>query len=161
MNELEPQVTIYTDGACAGNPGPGGYGAVLIHGDMRKELSGGFRRTTNNRMELMAAIEGLRALKRPARVTLYTDSRYLADAINLGWVNGWKARGWRKSNKAPALNVDLWKLLLEQLARHHVTIQWVEGHAGVRENERADQLSVAAAKDRNLPPDTGYEDQNR
>ncbi len=154
-----PHVIIYTDGACTGNPGPGGYGAVLIHGERRKELSGGFRRTTNNRMELMAAIEGLRALNRPAQVTLYTDSRYMADAINKGWVIGWKSRGWRKSNKQPALNVDLWKRLLEQLARHQVTIEWVEGHAGVKENERADRLSVAAAKEKSLPPDTGYEEQ--
>ncbi len=157
MSEPVPEVTIYTDGACTGNPGPGGYGVVLIQGPHRKELSGGFRRTTNNRMELTAAIEGLRALKRPGRVKLYTDSRYLVDAINLGWVNGWKARGWRKSNRDPVLNVDLWKQLVEQLARHQVTIQWVEGHAGVPENERADRLSVAAAHEKNLPPDTGYE----
>ncbi len=160
MTEPEPHVIIYTDGACTGNPGPGGYGAVLIYGSQRKELSGGFRRTTNNRMELMAAIEGLRALNRRARVTLYTDSRYLADAINRGWVNAWKARGWRKSNKEPALNVDLWKQLLEQLGRHQVTIEWVEGHAGVSENERADRLSVDAAHAKNLPSDTGYEQGN-
>ncbi len=161
MSEPKPHVIIYTDGACTGNPGPGGYGAVLIHGPHRKELSGGYRRTTNNRMELMAAIAGLKALNRSAQVTLYTDSRYMADAINKGWVDGWKARGWRKSNKEPALNVDLWKQLLEQLARHQVTIEWVEGHAGVTENERADRLSVAAAKGKNLPPDSGYEEQNK
>lgn len=162
MQADEPgeHVVIYTDGACLGNPGPGGYGVVLIRGKQRKELSGGFRLTTNNRMELMAAIVGLRALKQPARVTLYTDSRYLADAIDEGWVQGWKARGWRKSNKQKALNVDLWKQLLEQLDRHQVTIEWVEGHAGLRENECADRLSVRAAQGKRLPPDLGYEEED-
>jgi ribonuclease HI len=148
---------MYTDGASLGNPGPGGYAAVILTGSQRKEVSGGFRLTTNNRMELMAAIEGLRALPGPSTVTLYTDSRYLADAINLGWVNRWKARNWRKSSKEKALNVDLWKQLLYQLDRHAVTFEWVEGHAGVRENERADRLSVQAARRKDLPPDEGYE----
>jgi ribonuclease HI len=114
-------------------------------------------RTTNNRMELTAAIEGLRALPEPSDVVLYTDSRYLADAINLKWVDGWQARRWRKSTKEKVLNVDLWKQLMQQLARHQVKIEWVEGHAGVRENERADRLSVQAAQRKGLPPDPGYE----
>jgi ribonuclease HI len=157
MRKDYPNVVMYTDGACHGNPGPGGYAAVILTGQQRKEILGGFRRTTNNRMELTAAIEGLRALSEPSEVMLYTDSRYLADAINLGWVDGWKKRNWRKSSKEKVLNVDLWKRLLQQLERHQVTIKWVEGHAGVRENERADRLSVQAAQQRGLPIDEGYE----
>lgn len=156
-SESKPKVVIYTDGACQGNPGPGGYGVVIIAGQDRKELLGGYRRTTNNRMELMAAIEGLRALPERSDVILYTDSRYVADAINLKWVDGWQARRWRKSSKEKVLNVDLWKQLIEQLKRHQVKIEWVEGHAGVRENERADRLSVQAAQRKGLPPDLGYE----
>jgi ribonuclease HI len=157
MNDSRPKVVMYTDGACHGNPGPGGYGVVILKGQQRNEMSGGYRRTTNNRMELMAAIEGLRSLPERSDVMLYTDSRYLADAINLGWVNGWKKRNWRKSTKEKVLNVDLWKALIQQLERHEVTIQWVEGHAGVRENERADRISVQAAQKKGLPIDQGYE----
>jgi ribonuclease HI len=157
MSESKPKVVMYTDGACTGNPGPGGYAAVILTGSQRKEVSGGFRLTTNNRMELKAAIEGLRSLPAPSDVMLYTDSRYVADAINLGWINGWRARNWRKSTKEKVLNVDLWKRLLEQLERHEVKLEWVEGHAGVRENERADRLSVQAAQRKGLPPDPGYE----
>jgi ribonuclease HI len=157
MSDSRPKVVMYTDGACHGNPGPGGYGVVILRDQQRKEISGGYRRTTNNRMELMAAIEGLRSLPERSDVVLYTDSRYLTDAINLGWVNGWKKRNWRKSTKEKVLNVDLWKALIQQLERHKVTIQWVEGHAGVRENERADRLSVQAAQKKGLPIDEGYE----
>jgi ribonuclease HI len=148
---------MYTDGACLGNPGPGGYGAVILTGNERVELSAGYRLTTNNRMELMGAIAGLRSLKVPSKVLLYTDSRYVVDAVNLGWAEGWRARGWRKANRDRALNSDLWKELLDLLKKHDVTLRWVEGHAGVRENERADRLSVQAAQKRSLLVDTGYE----
>jgi ribonuclease HI len=160
MSDPLPKVVMYTDGACTGNPGPGGYAAVILKGSERKEISGGYRLTTNNRMELMAAIEGLRAIPQRSDVLLYTDSRYLSDAINLHWVNSWRARNWRKSSKEKVLNVDLWKLLLQELDRHQVRIEWVEGHAGVKENERADRLSVQAAQRSGLPPDTGYENPN-
>lgn len=151
------QVTIYTDGACTGNPGPGGYGVVLLHGDRRKELSGGFRLTTNNRMEIMAAIAGLRALKEPCAATIHTDSRYLADAIALGWARRWRAKGWMRNSVDRAVNPDLWAQLLELCERHQVTFVWVKGHAGDPENERCDALSVGAARGPELPADTGYE----
>jgi ribonuclease HI len=153
-----PHVSIYTDGACLGNPGPGGYGVVLIHGERRKELSGGRRRTTNNRMELLAAIVGLATLKRPCRVDLYTDSQYLHNGIALGWAARWQRNGWRKADKTPVKNVDLWQQLLTELARHEVTFHWVRGHAGNAENERADQLSLVAAQRSDLPPDPGFEE---
>ena len=152
-----PEVTIYTDGGALGNPGPGGYGVVLKHKGSRKELSGGYRLTTNNRMELMAAIRGLEALKMPCDVTLYTDSRYVADSINLGWAERWRANGWRKNKTDKALNPDLWERLLDLLERHRVRVMWVKGHAGIPENERCDQLSVAAAQQPNLPADEVYE----
>jgi ribonuclease HI len=157
VSESKRKVVIYTDGAALGNPGPGGYAAVILTGAQRREITGGYRLTTNNRMELMAAIEGLRAVPEGSEITLYTDSRYLADAINLKWIYGWKARNWRKYSKDKVLNVDLWKLLLQQFDRHAVRIVWVEGHAGVRENERADLLSVRAAQRKDLPADMGYE----
>jgi ribonuclease HI len=160
MSDALPQVVMYTDGACTGNPGPGGYAAVILKGSDRKEISGGYRLTTNNRMELMAAIEGLRTLPHRSDVLLYTDSRYLADAINLRWINSWQARNWRKSSKEKVLNVDLWKQLLQELDRHQVRIEWVEGHAGVKENERADRLSVKASQRPGLPTDRGYENPN-
>ncbi|MCS6802791.1 MAG: ribonuclease HI [Chloroflexota bacterium] len=152
-----PHVVLYTDGACLGNPGPGGYGVVLLYGDKRKELSGGRRRTTNNRMELLAAIVGLAALKRSCRVDLYTDSQYLYNGIVRGWAARWQRAGWRKADKTPVKNVDLWEQLLAELARHEVTFHWVRGHAGTAENERADRLSLAAAKRPDLPPDVGFE----
>jgi len=135
-------VEIFTDGACSGNPGPGGYGVVLRFGDVEKELSGGDSATTNNRMELMGVIKGLSALKRPCRVILTTDSKYVCDSINKGWVYGWKKKGWIKSDKKPALNVDLWEQLLPLLETHDVTFNWVKGHAGHPENERCDKLAV-------------------
>lgn len=136
------QVEIFTDGACSGNPGPGGWGAVLRYNGREKELSGGEKETTNNRMELTAAIEGLSALKEPCKVRLVTDSRYVADGILKGWAESWKNNGWRKADKKPALNVDLWEKLLELLSCHEVIIDWVKGHAGHPENERCDKLAV-------------------
>ena len=141
------QVEVYTDGACSGNPGPGGWGAVLryrFNGKVyEKELSGGDASTTNNRMELMGVITGLSALKEPCDVTLTTDSKYVVDSITKGWVYGWKRKGWIKSDKKPALNVDLWERLLPLLERHQVQFVWVKGHAGHPENERCDALAVA------------------
>ena len=137
------QVTLYTDGACSGNPGPGGWGAILECEGHRKELSGGEASTTNNRMELTAVIEGLSALKFGCAVTLVSDSKYVIDAITKGWVYSWKAKGWRKADKSPALNVDLWEKLLPQLERHQMTYRWVKGHAGHPEKERCDQMAVA------------------
>lgn len=139
-------VEIFTDGACSGNPGPGGWGAVLRFGAYEKELSGGEASTTNNRMELTAVIAALSALKEPCQVTLTTDSKYVCDSINKRWVYGWKAKGWVKSDKKPALNVDLWEQLLPLLERHQVTFQWVKGHAGYPENERCDRLAVAESR---------------
>ena len=130
------QVEIFTDGACSGNAGPGGWGAVLRFGTVEKELSGGEPETTNNRMELTAVIEALSALKEPCAVRLTTDSKYVCDSINKGWVYGWKKRGWVKSDKKPALNVDLWERLLPLLETHRVELIWVKGHAGHPENER-------------------------
>ena len=136
------QVEIFTDGACSGNPGPGGYGVILRYGKNVKELSGGSPDTTNNRMELTGVIVGLSALKEPCNVRLTTDSKYVVDSITKGWVYGWKKRGWIKSDKKPALNVDLWEMLLPLLEKHDVTFNWVKGHAGHPENERCDRLAV-------------------
>ena len=136
------QVEVYTDGACSGNPGPGGWGAILRYGGVEKELAGYNRETTNNRMELTAAIKGLEALKEPCRVKLYTDSQYLAKAINQGWLKSWKKNGWKKSDKEPVLNVELWKQLDSQLTRHTVTIHWVKGHAQNKYNNRCDALAT-------------------
>ncbi len=138
------QVSIFTDGACSGNPGPGGWGAVLRYGKTEKEISGGEVSTTNNRMELTAIIQALLCLKEPCEVTLTTDSRYAADGINLGWARSWRKNGWRKADKKPALNPDLWEQLLNLLDKHTVTIVWVKGHAGHPENERCDKLATAA-----------------
>jgi ribonuclease HI len=153
-------VEIYTDGACLGNPGPGGYGVVLLYGEHRKELSGGFRLTTNNRMELMAAIEGLKALKAPSEVWLYSDSRYLVDAVNLRWIESWLRRHWAKSNKEPVKNIDLWQEIVELRQRHQIKFIWVKGHNGIEENERCDELAMAAATEKNLPPDAMFEQTN-
>ncbi len=133
-------VTIYTDGACSGNPGPGGWGAILMHGSNRKELSGGAADTTNNRMELMAAIEALTALKRPCKVDLFTDSVYVRDGITK-WIHGWRRNGWRTADKKPVKNAELWQALEQALERHQVDWHWVKGHAGHPENERADELA--------------------
>ena len=136
-------VTVYTDGACSGNPGPGGWGAVLVYNQVEKELSGGDKSTTNNRMELMAAICALEAVKEPCRVELYSDSKYLVDAIEKGWLGSWQARGWRKADKSPVLNVDLWQRLVAAGEPHRVIFHWVKGHAGNPYNERCDRLAVA------------------
>ena len=150
-------ITIYTDGACLGNPGPGGYGVVLLHGAARKELSGGRRRTTNNRMEISAAIVGLEALKERSQVILYSDSGYLVNAVEQGWARKWRANGWKRNKKDKALNPDLWARLLDLCESHEVEFRWVKGHAGVPENERCDQLATQVAKLPNLPPDAEYE----
>ena len=137
---------IFTDGACSGNPGPGGWGAVLRYLGIEKELSGGEASTTNNRMELTAIIEALSILKEPCDVTLTTDSKYAADGITKGWAASWKRNGWKKADKKPALNSDLWEKILELTATHNVKIVWVKGHAGHPENERCDELAVAFYK---------------
>ena len=149
-------VTIYTDGACIGNPGPGGYGAVLLSGEHRKELSGGYSETTNNRMEILAAIVGLEALNSPSNVFLYSDSQYLVNAIEKGWARKWQANGWMRNRKEPALNPDLWQRLLPLTEKHNVEFRWVRGHSGVKENERCDQLATTFAKRKGLPADSGY-----
>lgn len=136
------KVTIYTDGACRGNPGPGGFGVILEYGAARRELSGGEPQTTNNRMELRAAIEGLSALREPCEVTLYSDSRYLVDAVTLGWAESWRKTGWKRGK---AKNPDLWEQLLSLLSVHTVSFVWVKGHDGHPENERCDALATAAA----------------
>ncbi|MCI8776725.1 MAG: ribonuclease HI [Oscillospiraceae bacterium] len=136
------KVEIFSDGACSGNPGPGGYGVILRFGEHIKELSGGEHETTNNRMELTGVIKGLDALKEPCEVTLTTDSKYVVDSVTKGWVYGWKSKGWKKSDGKPALNVDLWEQLLPLLQKHKVNFVWVKGHAGHPENERCDKLAV-------------------
>ncbi|KJS03833.1 MAG: hypothetical protein VR68_00515 [Peptococcaceae bacterium BRH_c4a] len=153
-----PKVEIYTDGACSGNPGPGGYGAILRYGGRTKEISGGYRHTTNNRMELTAVIQSLQTLKKPCRVTLYSDSKYIVDAMNLGWVNKWMRAGWVKADKAPVKNVDLWKKLVELLKIHTVTWVWVKGHSDNELNSRCDELAVSAYKNDNLEPDLQHEE---
>lgn len=135
-------VEIYTDGACSGNPGKGGWGAVLVYGNNEKEISGADSDTTNNRMELTAVIEALKTLKFPCKVTLTTDSKYVCDAINKRWVYSWQEKGWKKADKKPALNVDLWEKLLELLEIHNVEFIWVRGHNGHTYNERCDRLAV-------------------
>lgn len=137
------EVKIYTDGACSGNPGPGGWGAVLVYNNIEKELSGSEAETTNNRMELTAVLESLKALKEPCKVILTTDSKYVCDAINQKWVYSWQKNNWKKSDKKPALNIDLWKKLLELLDIHKVEFIWVKGHNGHKYNERCDNLAVA------------------
>ncbi len=139
------EVEIYTDGACRGNPGRGGWGAILVYGEHEKELSGGEAETTNNRMELSAVIAALDALREPCAVTLTTDSRYVADAVEKGWARAWRQNGWRLADKKPAQNVDLWEKLLALLDRHRVTFIWVKGHNGHPYNERCDRLATAFA----------------
>lgn len=139
---MKKYVELFTDGACSGNPGPGGWGAILRYGEHEKELCGGEAETTNNRMELMAAIMGLKALKEPCIVRLVTDSKYVADGITKGWAASWRKNNWRKADKKPALNPDLWEQLLDLIDMHDVKIEWVKGHAGHNENERCDRLAV-------------------
>ena len=137
-------VEIFTDGACSGNPGPGGWGAVLRYGERERELSGGEEHTTNNRMELTACIMALKALKEPCKVSLTTDSQYVVNGITKGWAKGWRQNGWKKADKKPAVNPDLWGELLDLLAEHQVTFNWIKGHAGHPYNERCDRLAVEA-----------------
>ena len=136
------KIELFTDGACSGNPGPGGWGAILRYNGHEKELCGGEKETTNNRMELTAVIEGLSALKEPCEIELFTDSKYVCDAVVKRWVYSWKANGWKKADKKPALNVDLWEKLLELLDTNKVNFNWIKGHAGHPENERCDTLAV-------------------
>ena len=143
MNGQRKTVYLYTDGACSGNPGPGGWGAVLQYGSARKELSGGEPSTTNNRMELTAAIRGLQALREPCHVVLTSDSRYLVDAVEKGWLASWQRRGWKRGKNEPVLNVDLWQELLPLLQLHDVEFVWVKGHACYPENELCDRMAVA------------------
>ncbi len=157
MSEELKHVTIHTDGACEPNPGPGGYGIVLIYGDVHKVLSGGFRNTTNNRMEIYAVIKALEVLKWPCQVILHSDSRYVIDTMNLGWAKRWKANDWWRSKKARAENTDLWKRLLELCEQHQVTFVWVKGHSGNQENDQCDKLSYEALAQADLPADEGYE----
>ena len=146
FGELMKTVTIYTDGACSGNPGPGGWGAILMYGAHKKELSGGEPQTTNNRMELTGVITALEALKEPCVVELYSDSKYVIDGLGKGWAKGWRARGWVKSDKKPALNPDLWGRLLDLCEKHTVNLHWVKGHAENEFNNRCDQLAVAESQ---------------
>ncbi len=150
------KVELYTDGACSGNPGKGGYGAILRYNGHEKIFSKGYRLTTNNRMELMGAIAGLEALKEPCQVDLYSDSKYLVDAVTKGWVYGWQKRGWKKSDGKPALNADLWTRLLMLMKIHSVNLIWVKGHAGHPDNERCDKLAVAAYNGSELDSDENY-----
>ena len=151
-----PEVTVYTDGACVGNPGPGGYAAVLRCGRHRREVTGGRRLTTNNRMELLAAVAALEALTRPCRVTVFSDSRYVVEGMTKGWAARWRANGWMRTAKDAAVNPDLWGRLLALCGTHRVAFVWVRGHAGDPENERCDRLAVAAAGGQSLPADDGY-----
>ncbi len=154
-------VTIYTDGGCAPtNPGPGGYGIVLVYGERRRELSGGYRLTTNNRMELIGAIRSLETLKEPCRVDLFSDSQYVVNGIMKGWARQWQSNGWRRSNKEPAENTDLWEQLLKLCEKHKVRFEWIRGHSGHQENERCDQLA-AQGREGDLQRDTAYEAASR
>lgn len=150
------KVLIYTDGSSRGNPGPGGYGTVLLSGDNQRELSGGFAKTTNNRMELMAVIMGLEALNRACEVEVYSDSAYVINAMKKEWILGWKANGWAKKHKQPLKNADLWQRLYLVALKHEVTWIWVKGHAGNLYNERCDVLATTAAQEDDLPPDSAY-----
>ena len=147
---------IYTDGACSGNPGKGGYGVVMLYKDKRKELSEGFIETTNNRMEILAVIKGLEALKEPCNINLYSDSKYVVDAVEKGWAKKWKSNGWKRNKKEMASNIDMWERLLNLLEKHNVKFIWVKGHADNVENERCDFLARQAIDNSNLNKDVGY-----
>jgi ribonuclease HI len=151
----EKIVEIWTDGACSGNPGPGGYGIILKYGERTKEISAGYKLTTNNRMELRATIAALEALKKPSKVILHSDSKYVVEALRQGWADKWKARGWRTKD-GPAKNPDLWERLLELCSKHDVQFSWVKGHAGHEQNERCDELAREAIENGELLEDTGY-----
>ncbi|MBK1830869.1 ribonuclease HI [Verrucomicrobiaceae bacterium R5-34] len=149
-------ITIYTDGSSRGNPGPGGYGTLLIYQGHRKELSGGFAKTTNNRMEILAALTGLESLREPCRITVYSDSKYVIDAMDKGWIHGWKKKGWSRGPNKPLKNADLWKRMSAAVQGHKVSWKWVKGHAGHPENERCDALATNAADQRGNPVDRGF-----
>ena len=151
------KVVIYTDGGCIGNPGPGGYGAVLLYEDHRKEISAGYKLTTNNRMEISACIAALELLKCQCDVTVYSDSKYVVDSIEKGWAKKWRANNWKRNKKDKAENPDLWERLLDLCEKHQVQFKWVKGHAGNSENERCDKLAGKAAKSHHLLTDTNYE----
>jgi ribonuclease HI len=153
-------VTVYTDGACSGNPGPGGYAAVLLYGTGRKEISGGFRWTTNNRMELMALVEAFRALKQPCELSIHTDSKYLLGGLSKGWLKGWKKKGWKTASGSQVQNRDLWETLDSLLSKHKATFLWVKGHSTSRENNRCDELAVKAVKNHRSAIDHPYEHLN-
>jgi ribonuclease HI len=159
MKKSNKKITIYTDGGSLGNPGPGGYGAVLRYGDKKKEVSGGYRLTTNNRMELLAVISGLEALNQNFSydVDIYSDSRYIVDAINKGWLRKWKFNSWSRGKQGKVVNPDLWKRLDGLMQKHDVKFHWVKAHAGIPDNERCDQLSKQNAAKPNLPTDLEYE----
>lgn len=162
LKDRAGRILVFTDGGSIDNPGPGGYGAVILKGDERIELSGGFRRTTNNRMELMGCIAALSRIEPPGqRVLVQTDSRYVVDGITKGWAARWRRNGWMRNAEEPAENSDLWEKLLELVERHDVRFEWIRGHAGHPENERCDALARAESAKRNLPPDPGYEDNLR
>ncbi|KUK53902.1 MAG: Ribonuclease H [Desulfotomaculum sp. 46_296] len=156
MMEQFPEVEIYTDGACSGNPGSGGYGIVLKYKDNIKEVSGGYRQTTNNRMELIAVIKGLEALKKPCAVKIYSDSKYIIDALNKGWAGKWKENGWRRDRNKPAKNADLWIKILNLAEKHKITWVWVKGHDDNIYNNRCDKLAQEASKKKPLQEDQGF-----
>jgi ribonuclease HI len=156
-NQTKKQVILYTDGACSGNPGVGGYGGILIYGDVQREYSGAEEQTTNNRMELMAAIAGLEALNRSCQVDLYSDSRYLVDAFNQKWIDSWVKNNWNRPKTGPVKNSDLWKRLLAAMEPHDVKFFWVKGHDGHPQNERCDSLATQAADSEDLIEDNGYQ----
>ncbi|MEG1610090.1 MAG: ribonuclease HI [Bilophila sp.] len=154
-------VILFTDGSCLGNPGRGGWGSIVRCADKERELSGGYAHTTNNRMEIMAAIAGLELLNEVCAVVLYTDSQYLRNAVEKKWLAGWQKNGWKTAAKKPVKNRDLWERLQHQLNRHKVTLEWVRGHNGHPENERCDELARMQASRHDLPDDTGYEEDER
>ncbi len=157
------EVRIYTDGSCLNNPGPGGWAAILTldGSDYRREISGAYRLTTNNRMEIMAAIKALEALNQPCEVHLFTDSQYLRNAVEKGWISSWQRKNWKKADNKPVLNADLWKLFVRASANHKLKIHWIKGHAGHEENERCDILAKGRAQEKDLPPDEIYEVENK
>ncbi len=155
------KIVIYTDGSAMNNPGPGGYGVVLKFNQHRKELSGGFRQTTNNRMEVYACIAGLRSLKQPSDVVIISDSKYVVESMNQGWAKRWQANGWQRNGKEKAENADLWAELLQLSDQHKVEFRWIKGHNSTKENERCDRLALAAAQGAGLPADEGFEEKER
>ena len=155
------EIIIYTDGACSGNPGPGGYGCVLRYNKSRRELSGGFRKTTNNRMEIIAAIKALESLKYPCNVKLYSDSKYLVNAIEKGWAKRWKANNWMRTKSDKAKNYDLWEKMLSICGIHQIEFIWVKGHSSNEENNRCDELAVEAISSSELPVDARYEEEEK